>query len=207
MTRILLFIKNDLFRLGIIAAVKEIENDAHLQESDNWENILNVVQNSEVDLLILEIGLSNLTNLNNVENIRHVKPTIKILILGEEQEKIWTLPYLKKGVNGICLKTISTSEFQSAIDNVLKGRKYLFEGMSNFLINGLLDHHLINLLSIRESEILQLLLKGFRTAEIAKQLNLAPSTISTMKFKIYRKMQVTNIVDLSNKVEASKSNM
>ena len=207
MTRILLFIKNDLFRLGIIAAIKEKENDTHFEESNSWENILSTVKNSEVDLLILEIGLSNLTNLNNVDTVRRLKPPIRILILGEEHEKIWTIPYLKKGVNGICLKTISTYEFQSAFDNVLKGRKYLFEGMSNFLINGLLDHHLINLLSIRESEILQLLLKGFRTAEIAKQLNLAPSTISTMKFKIYRKMQVTNIVDLSYKVEAFRLSM
>jgi two-component system invasion response regulator UvrY len=205
MTRTLLLIKNDFFRLGIIASIQENVSNPYIEEADSWENIQIALRKSYFDVLILDIRLSNLTNLNSFDSIRRIQPTIKILILGEENEKVWAIPYLKKGVDGICLKTMTKFEFQSAFNTIMKGRKYLFDGITDFLLEGLTDHNLMTLLSVRESEILQLLLKGFRTADIAKQLSLAPSTISTMKFKIYRKMQVTNVVDLASKVSSYQS--
>ena len=205
MTRILILIKNDFFRLGIAASIKEYAGNVHIEEADNWESIPGILRKSYFDVLIVDIRLSNLTNLNSFEGIRRIQPSVKILVLGEENEKVWALPYLKKGVDGICLKTMSKHEFQSAFNTIIKGRKYMDDGLTDFLLKGIVENDLINLLSVLESEIMQLLLKGFRTAEIAKELKLAPSTISTVKFKIYRKMQVTNVVDLMNKVETFQS--
>ncbi|MCF2444478.1 response regulator transcription factor [Dyadobacter sp. CY345] len=205
MTRILLFIKNDFFRLGITASIQENVSDASIEETDNWENAQAALKKSYYDILIMDIRLSNLSNLQSFDSIRRIQPNIKILVMGEENEKVWAIPYLKKGVDGICLKTMTKYEFQSALSTVIKGKKYIFDGITDFLLEGLMDQNLMTLLSTRESEILQFLLKGSRTAEIAKELKLAPSTISTMKFKIYRKMQVKNVVDLVNKVESYQS--
>jgi len=205
MTRVLLLIKNDFFRLGITASILENVSDASIAETDSWENLQAALKKSYFDILVLDIKLSNLSNLNSFDSIRRIQPNIKILILGEENEKVWAIPYLKKGVDGICLKTVTKFEFQSALSTIIKGKKYIFDGIADFLLEGLMDQNLMTLLSTRESEILQFLLKGSRTAEIAKELKLAPSTISTMKFKIYRKMQVKNVVDLVNKVESYQS--
>ncbi|SEI52942.1 DNA-binding response regulator, NarL/FixJ family, contains REC and HTH domains [Dyadobacter koreensis] len=202
MTRVLLLIKNDFFRLGITASILENVSDASIAETDSWENLQAALKKSYFDILVLDIKLSNLSNLNSFDSIRRIQPNIKILILGEENEKVWAIPYLKKGVDGICLKTVTKFEFQSALSTIIKGKKYIFDRIADFLLEGLMDQNLMTLLSTRESEILQFLLKGSRTAEIAKELKLAPSTISTMKFKIYRKMQVKNVVDLVNKVES-----
>lgn len=205
MTRILLFIKNDIFRLGITASIQENVSDASIEQTDNWENAQAALKKSYFDILIMDIRLSNLSNLHSFDSIRRIQPNIKIVVMGEENEKVWAIPYLKKGVDGICLKTMSKFEFQSALNTVIRGKKYIFDGIADFLLEGLMDRNLMTLLSTRESEILQFLLKGSRTAEIAKELKLAPSTISTMKFKIYRKMQVKNVVDLVNKVESYQS--
>jgi DNA-binding NarL/FixJ family response regulator len=51
-------------------------------------------------------------------------------------------------------------------------------------------------LTPRENQILKLLLQGFKTKEIAIQLNLKSNTISTVKRNIFSKLQVKNIIDI-----------
>ena len=84
------------------------------------------------------------------------------------------------------------------------GKKYLDEQLTDFLLMEISNPNLISLLTARESEIMQFLLKGHRTVEIARELKLAVSTISTVKNNIYRKMKVSNIVDLVDKVNLSQ---
>ena len=49
---------------------------------------------------------------------------------------------------------------------------------------------------MKENLILSKILQGYKTSEIAKQLNLKPNTISTVKKNIFNKLQITNIVEI-----------
>jgi DNA-binding NarL/FixJ family response regulator len=200
MTKILLVIKNDLFRMGIVTSITEYDETFQVQSAEDWASMQMDLEETEFDVIIIDTSLSSYSNLIMLEKLRSKKPDIKIIILGEEAEKEWAIPYLRKGVDGVCIKTISKTEFQSALKTVLMGKKYLDDELSYFLLMEISNPNLINLLTARESEIMQFLLKGQRTAEIARELKLAVSTISTMKNNIYRKMKVNNIVDLVGKV-------
>jgi DNA-binding NarL/FixJ family response regulator len=48
----------------------------------------------------------------------------------------------------------------------------------------------------REIDVLQYLLKGWRTSQIAETLNLSVSTISTLKSRIFERTQTSNIKEL-----------
>ena len=196
MTRILLSIKNDFFRMGIAASVKEYAGNAYIEEINSLQNVSDSLQKSYFDLLIVEVSLSELFNPSVLDGIRLIQPEIKILIISEDNEKVLAYTYLKKGVDGVLLKSMSKYEFQSAFDTVLTGRKY---AVSTRVV-GRRKSKKVSSLSPRETEVMHLLLKGFRTTQICKELNLAPSTISTVKFKMYQKMQVSNVVDLMGKV-------
>lgn len=196
MTRILLSIKNDFFRMGIAASVKEYTGNAYIEEIDSLKNVQKSLQKSYFDLLIVEANLSEMFNPAVFDGIRQIQPDIKILIISEDNEKVLAYNYLKKGVDGVFLKSMSKYEFQSAFDTVLTGRKYV----ATTRIGRQRKSKNVSTLSPRESEVMHLLLKGFRTTQICKELNLAPSTISTVKFKMYQKMQVDNVVDLMGKV-------
>lgn len=202
MTRILLVIKNDLFRMGIASSVTECDQNVHIENAGDWTTMQSTLNQTDFDVLIVDTNLSSYSNLLTLEKIRSRQPDIKIIVLGEEKE--WALPYLRKGVHGVCIKTITKSEFQTAYKTVLMGKKYLDEQLTDFLLMEISNPNLISLLTARESEIMQFLLKGHRTVEIARELKLAVSTISTVKNNIYRKMKVSNIVDLVDKVNLSQ---
>lgn len=198
MTRVLLVIKNDLFRMGIASSITEYDQNVCIENVWDWTTMQSTLNHTDFDVLIVDTNLSSYSNLVTLEKIHRKQPDMKIIVLGEEKE--WALPYLRKGLDGVCIKTITKSEFQTAFKTVLMGKKYLDDELADFLLMETSSPNLMSLLTARESEIMQFLLKGHRTVEIAKELKLAVSTISTMKNSIYRKMKVSNIVDLVGKV-------
>ncbi|MCF2445020.1 response regulator transcription factor [Dyadobacter sp. CY345] len=205
MTKILLLIKNELLSLGITSCIRENVRDVQFSKETSWENMQMTLSSSEFDLLIIDTHLSNYTNLVALERIRRKQPDIKIVVIGEETEKSWALPYLKKGVDGVCMKSISQEEFLMAYTSIMRGKKYMDDVLTEYLLSDITKPNLVGSLTVRESEIMQYLIKGRRTVDIAKELKLAVSTISTIKNNIYKKMKVNNVVDLVGKVELSQS--
>ena len=205
MTKILLLIKNELLSLGIASCIRENVSNVQISKEVSWESMQMTLSTSEFDLLIIDTNLSNYSNLAALERIRRKQPDIKIVIKGEESEKAWALPYLKKGVDGVCMKSISQEEFLLAYSAIMRGRKYMDDVLTDYLLSDITKPNLVGSLTVRETEIMQFLIKGRRTVDIAKELHLAVSTISTIKNNIYKKMKVNNVVDLVGKVELTQS--
>lgn len=205
MTRILLLIKNELLSLGITSCIRENVENVQFSSETCWETMQMTLSGAAFDLLIIDTHLSNYTNLVALERIRRKQPDIKIIVIGDESEKAWALPYLKKGVDGVCMKSISKEEFLMAYTSIMRGKKYMDDVLTEYLLSDITKPNLMGSLTVRESEIMQYLIKGRRTVDIAKELKLAVSTISTIKNNIYKKMKVNNVVDLVGKVELSQS--
>jgi two-component system invasion response regulator UvrY len=56
-------------------------------------------------------------------------------------------------------------------------------------------------LSVREKEVMHMLIKGKWVKEIASDLNLRANTISTFKARIFQKMGVSSVIELAKKVQ------
>lgn len=202
MIRVLLLIKNDVFRMVITASLKEYSPTTEITETGSWVQINALSRQSFYDLMIADICLSDIKVAGQIDGLRKILPRLKIIFLGNEDEKVIGINYIKKGADAVLSKEMNNTEFQSAFATVLSGRKYVFEGMRDLILKDFCDKDTINKLSTRESQIVQLLIKGKRTVDICGELNLAASTVSTIKSKIYKKMNVGNIIDLQAKVSS-----
>ncbi|WP_254412657.1 response regulator transcription factor [Dyadobacter diqingensis] len=198
MRRIMLFIKNDFFRMGMAASIKQYKNNTVLREETEWSGVEENINNC--DMLIMTFELACQDDLKKTENIRRAYPSIKIVLISNENEKVMALTYMKIGIEGVCLQTISEEEFHWALDSIIDGNKYVFEDLNYYFLDLILNKNSLRLLSLRESHVLHLLLKGRRTLEICRELQLAASTVSTVKLRVYQKMQVNNVIDLVEKM-------
>ena len=86
-----------------------------------------------------------------------------------------------------CEKKLSESELTAKLESFLKN--------ANNEITQQSDTHK-NALSKREQQILQLLMAGKTTQGIAGELGIKSNTVSTIKNRIFEKLQVNNLVDL-----------
>jgi DNA-binding NarL/FixJ family response regulator len=199
MRKTLVLIKNDFFRVGISTAIKEISRSELIVEVTNWPEACSNFAQSDIRLLIADMDSQSGNNLNYIKKVRALNPQLKIILI-VDNDKVAAIHYLKKGVNGLLSRKMSKEEFHRAFKAVLNGATYASESINNSILNEISGTNQISTLSPREAQVSEFLVKGFRTSEICCELNLAPSTVSTMKTSVYKKMKVTNVIELISKL-------
>ena len=116
-------------------------------------------------------------------------------------ENVYARQCIRQGADGFISKSASDAEFKRAIHKILKGQIYVSERIQQDLLtefNGIKNNsgNPLSELSTRETDVMNLLTKGLSTSEISQNLNIQPSTVSTYKNRIFKKLAVRNVVEL-----------
>lgn len=152
------------------------------------------------DVLIMEIDLPQINGITALRNIKNHFPGLKILVFTCHPEEMYALSAIKAGASGYVPKTVTTENFNMAIQQVARGGIYLNKNITEKINSGI--NHSNNLiskfkkLSIREAEVLNLLSNGKRNKDIAEALDINEKTVSTYKTRLLKKLKVDNIADL-----------
>lgn len=198
---------HSVLRMGISMIIKEMYADAAITEADTFYETLKLLQQKQFDLLLLDIQLPGGDSVEMIDAARKKQPDVRILIFSSYDEMLYGLNYIKAGANGYLSKTAPPAVTKEAIEKVLNGETYLSSPLQEKLINVILKpkhspEQTSVSLSPREVEVMQLLAKGYSGKEIKAVLNIQDSTISTYKAKIMEKMNVSNVIELAEKLKA-----
>jgi DNA-binding NarL/FixJ family response regulator len=157
-----------------------------------------------IDVILLDINLPDIDGLRLCELIRANNKTAKIIGLTYVNEAGIITQLIKKGGNGYLLKNMEREELITAINQVLDGTVYLSKAANEKIIQQLQAYELpgnkVPALTRREKEILQLLMKGLTSQEIASQLFLSVFTVDTHRKNMLQKFNVHNVQALINVV-------
>ena len=161
--------------------------------------IFDFVRRNPVDLIISEVDLPELNGITALRDIKKEHKHINILMFSHQPEEIYAISTIKAGASGYLSKTANITKLTDAINKIQEGGVYLSEKMDK--------HHkytdasksrarLFKRLSTREVEVLKLLSIGRKNKEIAEELSINEKTVSTYKARLYKKLNVNNILDL-----------
>jgi DNA-binding NarL/FixJ family response regulator len=191
-----------IMRMGLGIIIKDHFNVPQILEAEELEGFQNVYGSKEPDLMIM--GLNSISKdecIARVTNVRKCFPATPLIIYDENIDLNLVVPYFKLGVKGYLLKQNSASEMINCIDSVLANHQFLCPVLLEKLLKTLARQSESapkkTLLTRRESEIATYLSQGMKTSSIATRLGRKPSTISTIKNSIFKKMKVENIMELS----------
>jgi len=190
--------------------LKELHPDATVFEFNNVSEVTKALYTSKIDLLLLDITFPDGNTLNIIPILKTIQPKLKILIFSGLEEDIYAVRCINAGANGFLSKLSSEEEIKNAINEVLESKKYLSKSVQDKIMDNYIFSKPLNpleQLTNRELEIVQLILEGFKSTEIAKSLNLQKSTISTYKNRIFEKLGIDNIPDLIKKYNLYESMM
>jgi len=138
------------------------------------------------DVLLLDIGLPDGNGMDLCPEIKAQYPEIGILILTSYAEYTVIRHVLDNGASGYILKNADSEEIITGITTVADGGRYICEE-SNMLLNKIEDRIM---LSRRERQLLQLLVEGLTSAEIADRMCLGYETIRTYRKNLLFKFDV-----------------
>lgn len=203
-TRILLVEDHDIVRIATRMLIQEMIGGAVVDTAANFKEAVQAVSSDVYQLIILDLNIPGTDHLLTIEKIRSLQPATPVLVFSGQKEELYGVHCIRAGAAGFVSKESKATELQEAIRVVLGGRKYLSPVVRAQLLNAMTQQGASNpaeLLSAKELVVMEMLLEGKWTKDIAGQLNLKSTTISTFKTRIFKKLGVTNLLDLAKRVE------
>ncbi|EKD77773.1 MAG: response regulator GacA, partial [uncultured bacterium] len=129
-----------------------------------------------------------------------VDPDIKVLILTICDNDLYPARLLQAGAAGYITKGASMDEMVRAIRAIYAGQRYI----STEIANRLAFRHVtdkepspFDLLSERELQVMMMITRGTSVQTIAESLHLSAKTVNSYRYRIFRKLKVTNDVALT----------
>lgn len=204
--KVLVIDGHPLMRSAIKREVKDHKPQARVMLIAQLDAALEVMENQYFDLIIIEIGIPG-GSMHTIREMRTIARGAKILVYSSMSEGTYALPAVSSGAHGFLSKDVSGDELRIAIDMVLDSRTYFSKAIQESLLSQVIanvdasDHNPLQSLTSRERLVVHLLLEGNKIRAIAEMLNLKESTVSTFKANVFKKLQVSNLVALSEKME------
>ncbi|HXV44519.1 MAG TPA: response regulator transcription factor [Anaerolineae bacterium] len=155
------------------------------------------------DVVLMDISMPGLNGIEATRQIRQTCPASQIIILSMYATAEHALRALQAGAQGYVLKESAGVEVINAVRAVHAGQRYLNQKIANKLINHLVHpgeveeaEDLLARLSAREREIVQLVVEGKSSAEIAKILYISPNTVDTYRSRLMQKLGLNDLPSL-----------
>jgi two-component system invasion response regulator UvrY len=173
---------------------------ARIVESSNAEDAMIKLIDAKFDVVICDLTMPGRSGLDVVKQIKQTNPKLPVLILSMHPEEEYAVRALRAGAAGYLNKASGSGDLLKAIQRVLQGRKYISPAIAEKLAEGLdIDsgHETHAILSDREFYVFKLIAEGKSISEIAKQLSLGITTVSTHRARILQKMEMRTNAELT----------
>jgi two-component system invasion response regulator UvrY len=199
MIRVLLADDHAIVRGGLKEILIRHLESVECGEAENAEQVLAQVRKVSWDLLILDITMPGRSGFDILADLRLLRPDLPVLVLSMLPEDQFGKQALKAGACGYLKKESAPEELIQAVRRILAGGRYVSPALAEKFVRDLqgnADRPLHEALSPREFEILLMIASGKAVGQIAEELHLSGTTVSTYRARILEKMNMTTIAEL-----------
>jgi DNA-binding NarL/FixJ family response regulator len=200
MIRILIADDHAIVRRGLKQLLLEEYPTAIIEEVGDAETLINRSIQDKWDVVICDLSMPGRSGLDALRQLKQSSPSLPVLIMSMHPEDQYALRVLKAGASGYLGKDSIHSDLVAAIRMVLLGKKFITPSIAEKLAEAFdsnsdrLPHEL---LSDREFDVFKLLALGKSVSEIAAQLSLSITTVSTYRARIMEKMNMRSNAELT----------
>lgn len=201
--RIVIVDDHPIVREGLVARIARQRDLEVCGEAEDVADALDVVKNTNPDLVIVDLSLKSGQGLDLIKKIKARSAETKMLVSSMYDEALYAERALRAGALGYVNKQEMSEKIIDAIRQVLDGKIYLSPYMTERLLQRAvgavpqLQQSPIETLSNRELEIFKMIGKGMTTRSIAEDLHLSVKTVETHRENIKAKLDLPNSAELS----------
>ena len=199
MIRVLIGDDHAILRRGVCEILTRELQGVVCGEAESADQVLSQVQNHPWDLAILDITMPGRSGIDVLADLKRIRPKLPVLVLSMHPEDQYGRRVLKAGARGYMNKDSAPEELIKAVRKVLAGGRYVSSALAEKLASDLREDagrppH--EALSNREFEVLRMIAQGKTVSQIAAELHLSLTTISTYRARILEKMNMATTAEL-----------
>lgn len=200
---IFIAVENLLIRDGLQYLLNAQSNFVVIGSATGEQDAAQRVAELQPNVVILDGAISGLNCVDTIFQIHRVCHNTQIIIISDRVGLDFVIRVLHAGAKGYLLKDSAGEEIVSAVQSVSTGHRYLNQLILEAVVRNyiqqkdLLDAPSpLNRLSSREREVLQMVVEGKSSSEIAGFLSLSSRTIDTYRSRLMRKLDIDDIPTL-----------
>jgi len=173
------------------------------------ESLVASVQALAPDVVVLDVGMPKMNGLLACARIKKLLPKTKLVFLTMNQDTETAGEAFRSGASGYVLKTSAASELLAAIREVVHGGYFatpsLTEGMLGSFVQNFKRMKSPRDLTVRQKEVLQLLIEGRSMKQVANVLNITPRTVAFHKYSMMEHLEIRSSAELITYAMTSRS--
>lgn len=201
--RILIVDDHPLYREGLRQLIEREPGLSICGEAAGANEVLQMVAETRPNLVIVDISLGATNGIDLVKTLKSIHPELPVLVVSMHDESLYAERAIRAGAKGYVMKHEPPKTLKTAIYRVLEGQMYLSQNMATSLVEILMrgddepeETSLVNTLSDRELEVFRLMGEVKSAKQIAQELNLAITTVSSFRSRIREKLHLNTSMEL-----------
>ena len=190
---VLLVDDHALVRRGFRRMLEDEEDIVVKGEASDGEEAVRLARQLQPKVIVMDCALPGISGLVATRQILEHNPKAAVLMLSMHSEDTWVRQALEAGARGYMLKNAVDMELVTAIRRVAAGEEVLDPQIAR---RTTLKGERETGLTVRELEILQLIVGGLSNKEIALQLNLSANTVAVHRANIMDALGIHKTAEL-----------
>jgi DNA-binding NarL/FixJ family response regulator len=193
--RVLVVDDHPMTRDGIVSVLADADGIEVVGEATDGEEAVEQADKLKPDVIFMDVRMPKMGGLEATRTIRKTLPDVKVILFTVEEGRSNIAEAIQAGVSGYLLKDVSADEIVKAARLAMEGKAVIHPALTQTFIeeaqsSGGRRHE--ELLSPRETEILQMIAYGSTTKEVASKLKISPHTVKTHLERIFEKLRAND---------------
>jgi len=201
--KVILADDHQVLRESLAAVLEKDEGIQIIGQAENGWKVIQLARKLKPDIVVMDIHMPELNGVEAARQISTDLPHVQIIMLSMYVSKEHIYQAFQAGARGYLLKETSVSEVIDAIKQVAEGKRFISQALADTVIDEYFLHRQgpstespLEMLSVRERQILQLVAEGNSSKEIAEMLHLATSTVATYRSRLMKKLGIGDLSEL-----------
>lgn len=198
--KVLLADDQTLFRKAIAAFLSSHPGIEVVGEADDGIQAIEKAKTLHPELILMDVRMPNCDGLEATKKIRAIMPEVKIVMLTISDEDEDLFEAIKSGAQGYLLKNMRPEDLLEYMQDVLEGKAALTPIIATKILNEFVrlssktveKPSMLEVLSIREKEILRMVTEGASNKEIAASLHITEGTVKNHLHNVLEKLHLRN---------------
>jgi DNA-binding NarL/FixJ family response regulator len=198
---ILLVDDHALVRAGIRALLERLPEVTVIAEAKDGREAFRLIREQPPDLVLMDIAMPGLNGIEATARITKEFPDVRVMVLSMYANDEYVREAIKAGAVGYLVKSAAAVELEKATKAVMRSEMYFSKQVSSHVIRGKagqlsVERSLIERLTPRQREIVQLIAERHSTKEIAQILNISVKTVETHRAQLMERLGIYDVPGL-----------